>query len=88
LDDFNANVEGAKEILNLFRTILTTKDEVLVAKVDTNFKAVDAILQKYRKGDGFETYDKLSEADKKALKAPINTLAEDLAKFRGVLGLD
>ncbi len=88
LDDFDANVAGAKEILNLFRKNLVEKDEALVATVDANFKTVDGILNKYRKGNGFETYDKLSEADKTALKAPINTLAEELAKFRGVLGLD
>ena len=38
--------------------------------------------------EGFETYDKLTDADRNALKGPITTLAEDLAQLRGILGLD
>ena len=56
--------------------------------MDKQFSIVNEILAKYKTKDGFETYDKLSEADRKALAAPINTLAEDLAKLRGLLGLD
>ncbi|HCN0729596.1 TPA: ferrous iron transporter, partial [Escherichia coli] len=41
-----------------------------------------------RTKDGYETYDKLTDADRNALKGPITALAEDLAQFRGVLGLD
>ena len=44
--------------------------------------------KEYRDGKGFQTYDKLSETDRKALQAPINALAEDLAKLRGTLGLN
>ncbi|WP_420371616.1 hypothetical protein, partial [Klebsiella pneumoniae] len=32
--------------------------------------------------------DKLTTADRNALKGPITTLAEDLAQLRGILGLD
>ena len=56
--------------------------------VDANFKQINEILAKYKKGNGFETYDKLSEADRTQLKAPINTLAEELGKLRGILGLN
>ncbi len=56
--------------------------------MDANFKKVTTILAKYRTKDGFETYDKLTDADRNALKGPITTLAEDLAQLRGVLGLD
>ena len=60
----------------------------MLEKTDAQFKVVNEILAKYKKGDGFETYDKLTDADRKALQAPINALAEDLAKLRGLLGLD
>ncbi len=53
--------------------------------MDANFKKVDSILSKYRTKDGFETYDKLTTADRNALKGPITTLAEDLAQLRGIL---
>jgi len=86
--DFQANVDGAQKIVNLLRPQLQKSNAELLAKVDANFKKVDTILAKYRTKDGFETYDKLTDADRNALKGPITTLAEDLAQLRGVLGLD
>lgn len=88
LADFYANIEGAQKIVDLFRTVLNEKNPELVKTVDANFKIVNEILLKYQTDKGFQTYDKLSEADRKALQAPINTLAEELAKLRGTLGLD
>ena len=87
LSDFQANVEGSKKIVDLFRPLIEAKDKALLEKTDANFKQVEDILAKYKKQDGFELYDKLSEEDRKALQAPINALAEDLAKLRGILGL-
>lgn len=86
--DFQANVDGAQKIVSLLRPQLQKDNSELLAKVDANFKKVDAILAKYRTKDGFETYDKLTDADRNALKGPITTLAEDLSLLRGVLGLD
>ena len=63
-------------------------DPALVARVDGNFARVDATLAKYRQGDGFEPYDKLSGADRNALKRSITALAEDLSTLRGKLGVD
>ncbi len=88
LSDFQANVEGAQKIVELFRPMIAEKDKALLEKVDANFKQVTDILAKYRNDKGFEPYDKLSEADRKTLQAPINSLAEDLAKLRGILGLN
>lgn len=88
LSDFQANVDGAQKIVDLLRPALKKADATLLAKVDANFKKVDAILGKYRSKTGFESYDKLTDADRTALKGPITTLAEDLAKLRGTLGLD
>ncbi|HEX4499944.1 MAG TPA: iron uptake system protein EfeO [Scandinavium sp.] len=86
--DFQANVEGAQKIVNLLRPQLQKADSALLAKVDANFKKVDTILAKYKTKDGYETYDKLTDADRNALKGPVTTLAEDLAQLRGILGLD
>lgn len=86
--DFQANVDGAQKIVDLLRPQLQKDNAELLAKVDANFKKVDTILAKYRTKDGYETYDKLTDADRNALKGPITTLAEDLAQLRGVLGLD
>ena len=86
--DFQANIDGAKKIVDLLRPQLQKGNAGLLAKVDANFAKVDAILAKYRTKEGFETYDKLTDADRNALKGPITALAEDLAQLRGVLGLD
>lgn len=86
--DFQANIDGAQKIVDLLRPQLQKENSELLAKVDANFKKVDAILAKYRTKTGFETYDKLTDADRNALKGPITTLAEDLAQLRGILGLD
>lgn len=87
LSDFQANMDGAQKIVDLFRPQIAEKNQALLDKVDANLKQVNEVLAKYRDGKGFQTYDKLSDADRKALQAPINTLAEDLAQLRGTLGL-
>jgi len=86
--DFRANLDGAQKIVNLLRPLLVKADKPLLDKIDANFKTVDALLDKYKTKEGYENYEKLSDADRNAMKGPITTLAEDLAKLRGVLGLD
>ncbi len=87
--DFQANVDGAKKIVELLRPLLATANKDLLDKLDKNFVTVDGILAKYKTPDGgFETYEKLTEADRNALKGPVTTLAEDLSQLRGTLGLN
>lgn len=84
--DFRANVDGSQKIVELVRPLVT--DEAFLTKVDGNFATVDTILAKYEDGEGYVTYDKLTEQDRVTLSGAINTLAEDLATLRGKLGLD
>ncbi|RWR03886.1 ferrous iron transporter [[Pantoea] beijingensis] len=86
--DFQANIDGAQKIVNLLRPLLEKANPQLLTKVDGNFKKVDAVLAKYRTQTGFESYDKLTTADRNAMKGPVTALAEDLALLRGTLGLD
>jgi len=86
--DFQANIDGAQKIVELLRPLVSKANPQLLAKVDANFKKVDAILSKYRTKTGFESYEKLTSADRNALKGPITALAEDLSLLRGTLGLD
>ncbi|MHA6139652.1 iron uptake system protein EfeO [Pseudomonas mohnii] len=89
LYDFQGNIDGAKKIVDLFRPPIEKQDAAFIAKVDKNFATVNRILAKYKTaGGGFETYDKVSENDRKALVGPVNTLAEDLSTLRGKLGLN
>lgn len=87
--DFQANIDGAAKIVALFRPLVVKRDPELATEIDKNLGRVDAILAKYRTPNGgFESYDKLTDRDRNALKGPITALAEDLSKLRGVLGLD
>ncbi|WP_336796104.1 iron uptake system protein EfeO [Erwinia aphidicola] len=86
--DFQANVDGAQKIVNLLRPLVQKQNPQLLAKVDGNFNKVDTILARYRTKDGYESYDKLTDADRTALKGPVTALAEDLSLLRGTLGLD
>jgi iron uptake system component EfeO len=86
--DFQANLDGAEKIVALLRPLTTKADPALSARIDRNFATVDRILAKYRTADGgFETYDKLTLEDRKALQGPVTALAEDLAKLKGTLGI-
>lgn len=86
--DFQANFEGSEKIYTLFRPLIADGNADFVTKVDGNFAAVDTVLAKYRTADGgFLSYEELTDADRTALSAKVNTLAEDLATLRGKLGL-
>lgn len=86
--DFDANFEGAQKIYELLRPLIAESEADFVAKVDGNFKTVDDVLGKYRTAEGgFVSYEELTDADRNALSAKVNTLAEDLATLRGKLGL-
>lgn len=86
--DFQANIDGAQKIYTLLRPLAAKRNPVFVKRVDDNFKQVDAILAKYKSGAGFQSYDKVQESDRKAMKGPITALAEDLSTLRGQLGLE
>ncbi len=86
--DFQANVDGAQKIVGLLQPMLVKQDPSLHQKIDTNFSKVDKILAKYRTKNGFESYDKLTDKDRLALKGPITALAEDLSTLRGLFGID
>jgi iron uptake system component EfeO len=82
--DFQANVEGSQAAIQALRPALQSRDAALVAQLDTNFKAVFASLDKYRDGDGFKPYT-ASEAEKKALGAVVDGLAEPVSQVAGVI---
>ncbi len=86
--DFKANSDGAYKIVNLVRPLIVDTEGDFLKAVDANFDKVFTTLAKYEKGDGYVSYLELSEADRNALSAAINTLAEDLSTLRGKLGLD
>lgn len=85
--DFQANFDGSRKIFDLFKPLLAN-DGDFIAKVEGNFDRVDATLSRYKEGDGFQDYDKLTDNDRRVLAGAVNTLAEDLSTLRGKLGLE
>lgn len=86
--DFGANIDGAEKIFALVRPLVEPRDGALAARADANFAKVKALLGKYREGEGFVPYNRVTDQDRTSLKGPITALAEDLSRLRGVPGLD
>jgi iron uptake system component EfeO len=85
LYDFQANVDGAKTAFELLEPILESRDPELEEKIDEAFDALQGMLDKYRKGDGFVSYDTVTEPQRKELSDGVNALSEPLSKMAGVV---
>lgn len=83
--DFQANVDGAKVAWEGLRPLLQRKDSALDRQIGTAFDSLQGLLDKHRDGEGFVTYDKLSEDDVKKLADAVNTLSEPLSKMAGAI---
>ncbi|MCP9209781.1 iron uptake system protein EfeO [Streptomyces cucumeris] len=81
LVDFKANVEGAETSYTLLRPVASQRKPALTKTLDKEFKAVDKLLDGYREGDGFVSYDTVSKADRKKLSDAVNALAEPLSQL-------
>lgn len=82
LYDFRANIEGAQKIFELFRPKLEQKDAKLVTTLDTEFKAVNALLDKYMTDDkNYKLYTELKPEDTKALAEAVTKLGEPLSQM-------
>lgn len=80
LYDFAANVAGAKAAFDALDPVVTAKDPQLPATVNAQFAAVTTALAKYKQGDEYVLYDKLTKDDTKALATKVDALADALAK--------
>ena len=82
LYDFRANIEGAQKIFELFRPKLEQKDAKLVTTLDTEFKAVNTLLDKYMTDDKhYKLYTELTKEDTKALAEAVTKLGEPLSQM-------
>jgi iron uptake system component EfeO len=83
--DFQANVDGARVGWEGVKPIVQAKDPQLALQLDQRFTALQQLLDQRRDGDGFVFYDKLSDADKKALADAVNALSEPLSRLTAVV---
>lgn len=75
LYDFQANVDGSKAALDALRPIINQRDAALGSDVDRRFGDLDAVLNRYRAGGGFVSYDTVGQADRTELSRSIDALS-------------
>jgi iron uptake system component EfeO len=89
LATLQANVDGAKEIIDLNATLLKGANASLYDTIEASFTAINTGLAKYKNADGtYQTYDKLTDADRASLQAELATLSENLSMVAGAFGLE
>ncbi|MBC2681835.1 iron uptake system protein EfeO [Corynebacterium anserum] len=82
LYDFQANVEGSKAAVAALERSLEEKKPGMLAEINKRFDSVQAELNKYRQGEGFISYDKVSESQRKGLSVALDHLSEEVAKVQ------
>ena len=88
LDDFQANVEGAKVAYGTVRGILAGKGadgKALVAELDGRFASLEKSLDAYRSGSGFVSYTALTQDQVKSLSDQVNAVSEPLSRVTSML---
>lgn len=79
--DFQANVDGARVAWQGLQPLLQKRDADLDAEIADGFDNLQPLLDAQRDGDGFKTYDQLSEDEVKQLSDAVNALSEPLSKL-------
>ena len=83
--DFNANVQGSQTAVASVRPILDERNPDLGKRVDQRFTEVEALLEKYRQGDGFVLYDTVTEPQRQELSRAIDALSKEVSQVQGVI---
>jgi iron uptake system component EfeO len=85
LYDIHANVEGSEAAFEELKPEVAGEDMALANDVEEGFDRVYEELDQYRQGDGWVSYEKLDEADRRALSQKVDALAEPLSRVGQVL---
>ena len=83
--DFNANVQGSQTAVASVRPIVDERNPDLGKRVDQRFADVEALLAKFREGDGFVSYDKVTEDQRQELSRAIDALSKEVSQVQGVI---
>ncbi|MEV7182176.1 iron uptake system protein EfeO [Kitasatospora sp. NPDC093679] len=81
LSDFAANVDGAEKAYELLKPVASEKDAALAKTLDAEFAAIKVLLGKYKQGEAYTSYDKITEPERKAFSDAVNSLGEPLSKL-------
>jgi iron uptake system component EfeO len=83
--DFQANVDGSQTAVASVRPILDERDAELGKRVDQRFADVEAALGEFRQGEGFVSYDKVTEPQRQELSRAIDALSKEVSQVQGVI---
>ncbi|HEY7628869.1 MAG TPA: EfeM/EfeO family lipoprotein, partial [Ilumatobacteraceae bacterium] len=79
--DFQANVDGARIAYEVLQPALEQRNPALSETLTDRFAALQALLDRHRRGDGFQYYDELTTGQIKELADAVNALGEPLAQL-------
>jgi len=83
--DFAANLEGSEAAVQALRPYLEEADPDLVGGIDERFAAAQAELEQYRSGDGWTSYDQLTQEQLRGLSDSITALTESVSQVASVV---
>jgi len=83
-----ANIAGARKIVEVLHPVLEPVDPTLQAAIDGSLAKVDNLLSPLASGDGYVSYDQVTEAQRNDLKTAMAQLSEELSQVSGALGLE
>lgn len=82
LYDFQANLEGSRAAIAALEKPLQEKKPGMLEEINKRFDAVQEELNKYREGDGFVSYDTVTDAQRKDLSNALDHLSEEVSKVQ------
>jgi iron uptake system component EfeO len=85
LYDIAANVEGAEVAFEFVKPVVKRQNPELVTEIEARFADLDRELEPYRRGDGWVSYEKVDEEQRRELSQKIDALAEPLSRVGRVL---
>ncbi len=85
---FQANVDGAMEVVNLLKPYLQKTNPALVAQIQQRYQAVETAIAKYKATPGYDTpatssTRPCSTTQRRQLSAIVQAFAESLSKMSG-----
>jgi iron uptake system component EfeO len=83
--DFRSNVDGSKAAIASLRPVIEERSPELLSTLDERFAAVDQVLEKHRKGDGFKLYTELTKADIQEMSEAVDALGEPVSQVSEVV---
>jgi iron uptake system component EfeO len=88
LSDLEANVEGVRKIVDLFRPLIEKTDRPLVGALGEDFAILEAVLARYKNADGaFGPSANIGAEDRRIIQDIVKKLSGEVALMRGALGL-